>query len=44
MQMAGRRQIGSDSLNGPAHRDEQENPQDWPPGGFRFAYGTHRIP
>ena len=35
MQMAGRRSIGSNSLNGLAHRNEQESPQSGHSGGFR---------
>ena len=37
MQMAGRRAIDSNSLNGLAHRNEQESPQSCSSGGFRFA-------
>ena len=31
------RRIGSNSLNGIAHRNEQESPQSCNSGGFRFA-------
>ena len=37
MQMAGQRQVGSNSLNGVVHRDEQENPRGRILWGFRFV-------
>ena len=37
MQMAGRQTIDSNSLNGTAHRNEQESPQSCNSEGFHFA-------
>ena len=40
MQMAGQRQVGSNSLNGVVHRDEQENPRGLGPSGvFVLPHG-----
>ena len=40
MQMAGQRQVGSNSLNGVVHRNEQENPRGLGPSGvFVLPHG-----